>query len=258
MNKASDHFIPAGRIQQFQPTLPGSAKSLADERNLKRGLNHADETLNDLEKHIKKLVVEDKRTKWQSTDDKCDHRTGTSHLWRLVKSRSGKTPHNSPNMGVRFADKTYLDPKMIVNKFAHQFTPPPICLTGDMSKRQFKRQFHLLPLAGTRLSRQPSQRKRSDWPNFTAIGPDRMNTIHLKKLAHGSINYLTNIFNLSNSTRQIPEIWHKAIIIPIQKSGKNNNIGMNWRPISLRCSVDKTLETLLLAKVLTHFPFHPA
>ena len=29
----------------------------------------------------KKLVVEDKRTKWQSAVDKCDHRTGISHLF---------------------------------------------------------------------------------------------------------------------------------------------------------------------------------
>ena len=141
--------IPAGRIQHFQPSLPASAKSLADERDRKRGLNHTDETLNDLNKQIQKLVIEDKRTKWQSGVDKCGHRTGISHLWRLVKGLTGKQPHNSPNKGVRFADKTYLDPKMIANKFDHQFTPPPIHLTGDKSKRQLKLQFHQLPLTGT-------------------------------------------------------------------------------------------------------------
>ena len=131
VNKASGLFIPAGRIQHFQPTLPASAKSLVGERDRKRGLNPTDETLNDLNKQIKKLVVEDKRTKWQSAVDKCDHRTDISHLWRIVKSLSGHQPHNSPNNGVRFADKTCLDPNMITNKFAHQFTPPPIRLTGD-------------------------------------------------------------------------------------------------------------------------------
>ena len=50
VNKASGLFIPAGRIQHFQPA---SAKSLADERDRKRGLNPADETLSDLNKHIK-------------------------------------------------------------------------------------------------------------------------------------------------------------------------------------------------------------
>ena len=76
VNKASGLFIPAGRSRHFQPTLPASANSLADDRDRKRGLNPADETLNYLNKQIPKLVVDDKRTKWQSTVEKCDHRTG--------------------------------------------------------------------------------------------------------------------------------------------------------------------------------------
>ena len=135
VNKTSGLFIPAGRSQHFQPTLSASAKSFADERDRKRGLNPVDETLNDLSKQIKKLVVEDKLTKWQSAVDKCDHRTGTSHLWRLAKGLSGKQPPNLPNKGVRLADKTYIDPKMISNKCALQFTPPPLRLIDDESKR---------------------------------------------------------------------------------------------------------------------------
>ena len=191
MNKASGLFIPAGRIQHFQPTLPASAKSLADERDRKRRLNPTDETLNDLNKQIQKLVVADKRAKWQSAVYKCDHRTGISHLWRLVQGLSGKQPHNSPNMGVRFADKTHLDPKMIANKFADQFTLPPIRLTGDKSKRQLKWQFHQLPLTGTP-SFTPADTKEAIRfaKSSTAIGPDGMSTLHLKKLAQGAINYL--------------------------------------------------------------------
>ena len=66
VNKASGLFIPAGRILHFQANQPTSAKSHADERDRKRGLIPTEETLNDLNKQIKKLVVEDKRTKWRS------------------------------------------------------------------------------------------------------------------------------------------------------------------------------------------------
>ena len=45
VTKASCLFIPGGRIQHFQPTLPASAISFADERDRKSGLNFADETL---------------------------------------------------------------------------------------------------------------------------------------------------------------------------------------------------------------------
>ena len=101
--KASGLFIPAGRIRHFQPTLPAPAKSLTDERDRRRRLNPTNEILHNLSKQIQKLVVEGKQTKWQSSIDKCDHRTGISHLWRLVKGLSDQQPHNSPNKGVRFA-----------------------------------------------------------------------------------------------------------------------------------------------------------
>ena len=65
VNKVSGLFIPAGRIRHFQPTLPASDKSPADEGDRMRRLNPADETLNDLNKQISILAVQDNRTKWQ-------------------------------------------------------------------------------------------------------------------------------------------------------------------------------------------------
>ena len=148
---------------------------------------------------------------------------------------------------------------MIANKLAHQFTPPPIRLTGDMSKRQLKQQFHQLQLTGTP-SFTPADTKEVIRlaKSSTDIGPDGMSTLHLKNLDQGAINYLTKIFILSILTGKIPKIWHKAIIIPILKPGKDNNIGKNWRPISQLCPAAKTLKRLLMQKILTHIPFHLA
>ena len=60
-----------------------------------------------------------KQSKWPSAVDKWDHQTGILHLWRHVKGLGGKKTHNSPIKGVRFTDKTYVDPKMIAYKFAN-------------------------------------------------------------------------------------------------------------------------------------------
>ena len=56
----------------------------------------------------------------------------------------------------------------------------------------------------------------------------------------------------SNSIGQIREIYRKAINIPIQIPGNDDNIGKNCRPISLQCQAAKTLEELLLPKILRH------
>ena len=47
------------------------------------------------------------------------------------------------------------------------------------------------------------------------------------------------------------------MIILILRPDKDN-IGKNWRQISLLCSTAKTQEKLRLPKMLTHIPLHPA
>ena len=167
---------------------------------------------------------------------------------------SGKRPHNSSNKGVRFADKIYLDSKKIANKFVHQCTPPPIRLAGDMSKRQLKHLFHHLPLTGMSLTPADANEAIRLAKSSTAIRQYGMSTLHLKKLAHVAISYLTSIFNLSISTGTM---WHKAIIIPIQKPRKDDNIGENFCPICLLCPSPKALLKLL-PKILTRIPFYRA
>ena len=115
-----------------------------------------------------------------------------------VEGLRGKQPHNSPNKGFRFEDKIYVDPDMIDNKFAHQFRPPPIRQTFDMSKRQLKLQFHEIPLTGTPSFTPVDTRKAIRLSKLSkAIGPDGISILHLKKLAQGAINYLTSIFNVN-------------------------------------------------------------
>ena len=98
---------------------------------------------------------------------------------------------------------------MIANKFVNKFTQPPILLTGNKSKRQHKRHFHQLTLTGTP-SFTPVDTKEAIRlaKSSTVIGVDGMSTFQLKKLAHGAINYLTNILNFWGKTEKILTHWH--------------------------------------------------
>ena len=80
-----------------------------------------------------------------------------------------------------------------------------------------------------------------------------MSTLHFNKLAQCAINYLTKIVNLNWT-----DTWNMAQCDnhPDPKTRKDNNIGKNWRPISLLCPAAKTLEELMWPKMLTH-PFPP-
>ena len=105
---------------------------------------------------------------------------------------------------------------MIAYIFANQFTPPPIHLTGEYSKRQLKRQFHQMTLLGTTSFTLVDTEEANRLAKSTiAVKPDGMSIQHHMIFAHGAINYLSNIFNQPISIEWIPEIWHNTIIILI-------------------------------------------
>ena len=70
--------------------------------------------------------------------------------------------------------------------------------------------------------------------------------LHLKHLGPRGHAFLTQLFNLSLQSADIPSIWKRATLIPISKAGKPRHLGTSYRPISLLCPSIKVLERLLL------------
>ena len=54
-----------------------------------------------------------------------------------------------------------------------------------------------------------------------------------------------NIINEIWRTGKFPEDWHKAVIIPIPKPGKDKTEAMNYRPIALTSCKCKTMERMI-------------
>ena len=46
-------------------------------------------------------------------------------------------------------------------------------------------------------------------------------------------------------TGEFPEDWHKAVIIPIPKPGKDKTEATNYRPIALTSCICKTMERMI-------------
>ena len=86
------------------------------------------------------------------------------------------------------------------------------------------------------------------------MGPDGISTLHLKHLGPSGISYLTEIFNLSVSTSQIPQIWKSSIIIPLLKTAKPAEESTSYRPVSLLCPAIKILERLLFPTLQENLP----
>ena len=62
---------------------------------------------------------------------------------------------------------------------------------------------------------------------------------------------LTNIFNKSLESGEVPKQWKRAHVSPIFKKGDKKQ-SENYRPVSLTCVVCKTMESLVRDKLMSH------
>ena len=84
-----------------------------------------------------------------------------------------------------------------------------------------------------------------------ASGPDGSTTRMLKLASPAILPALTNFFNCSLSTGQLPTQWKRANVIPVYKKGDKTNL-QNYRPISLTSVVCKLLEKIVVQQLLEH------
>ena len=88
-------------------------------------------------------------------------------------------------------------------------------------------------------------RNSLDKSNDTTAGPDDIHYQILKHLPSDALETLLNIMNEMWRTGKSPEDWHKAVIIPIPKPGKDKTESTNYRPIALTSCICKTKERMI-------------
>lgn len=71
-------------------------------------------------------------------------------------------------------------------------------------------------------------------PNKRSTGGDQMPYVLIKRFAPSVLLLLTIFFNHLVAKAYFPRIWRHSTVTPIPKSGKDQSIIVNWRPICLR------------------------
>ena len=81
-------------------------------------------------------------------------------------------------------------------------------------------------------------------PNKASSGHDNVNNLILKGLKHKIAMPLERIFNLSLETGIFPTLMKYAEVVPLYK-GKEKDLSVNYRPISLLVMISKILEKIV-------------
>ena len=84
-----------------------------------------------------------------------------------------------------------------------------------------------------------------------APGPDSVPTLVLKECASELAPSVCKLFNLSIETGIVPSEWKIALVFPVHKKGKNEEV-TKYRPISLLCVISKVLERCIYDRLKDH------
>ena len=79
----------------------------------------------------------------------------------------------------------------------------------------------------------------------TSPGPDMIPNILIKQLPDSALKCLLQIYNIIYSKKLFPDIWKRAIVIPIPKPHKDHANKNNYRPIALTFNMCKILEKII-------------
>ncbi|KAF1606038.1 UNVERIFIED_CONTAM: hypothetical protein FQV16_0004848, partial [Eudyptes robustus] len=84
-----------------------------------------------------------------------------------------------------------------------------------------------------------------------SMGPDRIHPKVLRELAEVLTKPLSIIYQQSWLTREVPDDWRLANVMPIYKKGWKEDPG-NYRPVSLTSVPGKVMEQIVLSAITRH------
>ena len=106
-----------------------------------------------------------------------------------------------------------------------------------------------------RRSFQPSWFDRWQWLHYSlkpkkAAGPDKIEAEHLFYGGDLLAAHLTNLFNYTILSGQLPDVFLHGIVIPIPKEhDKDLSLPTNYRGISILSNISKVLDKIVLVRI---------
>ena len=201
----------------------------------------------------KRVIRDAKRCSWQSFLSQLNYRTPLSKIWSLVRALSGKRSFTSLPL-LRVNNVNITEPHEIINTLAETFAQ---CSSSGNYRAGFvetaRREFRISPdaflsdniEAYNDLFTISELRDAISSTGNTSTGPDKLHYAFFRYIPENTLHILLRTLNDLWSKHIFPEAWREAIIIPLQKPGKDRRNPSNYRPIALTSCFGKIFERMV-------------
>ena len=201
-----------------------------------------------------------KRTcKMQYYQSKCNqYKNNTKKLWVLINKSIGKTSNKNCIIDkIRVGNVEHVEPKEIANELCNYYSNigaklansiPPLKLDNQSYLKKITRNSKSLYLIPT--TRHKIVRIIDKLPNKNSSDHDNINNILLKNIKNQIVAPLERVFNMSLEQGIFPDQMQSAEVILLYK-GKERDLCINYRPISLLLTISKILEKLCTKEHMT-------
>ena len=190
-------------------------------------------------------------------DDRAkQYKDNTRHLWQLLNQTIGKCKNKCSIIPYIMVDGfcTYT-PKKIAENFGKFYSTVGQNLSASIpaGEKNIGHYLSQIPCSGKSVvMRQTNQTEVENLikslPNKMSSGHDKINNVMLKSLCLAISYPLQLVFNQSIATGIFPDKMKIAEVIPLYK-GKQRDLVINHRPISLLMTISKLLEKVIYSRI---------
>ena len=185
-----------------------------------------------------------------------ENATNTKKLWKVINNIIGKHKHSGSIISYITVDgvRKY-DPNVIANKFGKFYSQLGLNLASQIKKSAKPIEEYLSKIPRTLRSQALHSTSALEiekiamaLPSKTSFGYDKISNIMLKSIISAISTPLSIVFNQSISTGKFPQKMKQAEVVPLYK-GKDMDLVINYRPISLLITISKLLEKVIYRRV---------
>ena len=178
--------------------------------------------------------------------------TNTKKLWKVINNIIGKHKHSGSIISYITVDGACkYDPDVIANKFGKFYSQLGSKLTSQIKRStkpieeylsKIPRTLQSLALHST--SALEIEKITMALPSKTSFRHDKISNVMLKSIITAISIPLSIVFNQSILTGKFPHKMKQAEVVPLYK-GKDMDLVINYRPISLLITILKLLEKVV-------------